>query len=181
MSSDDAWMGDAQPYLTPRQAGERDAWSEEAAARGRRGSQRLLAVEEVDPPDFVREFLDLGPTDRAVVRRRLILLDGEPIEMADSYYPAHVARGTRLAERGKIPGGAVTLLAELGFTPEDEPLEDVFAATASPDQCAALGLSPSTPVLVLTRFTASTNGEPLEVSVMTMTRHLQYRQRKQAS
>lgn len=181
MSSDDAWMGDAQPYLTPRQAGEGDAWGAEAAARGRRGTQRLLAVEEVDPPDSVREFLSIGPTDRAVVRRRLILLDDKPVEMADSYYPAHIARGTRLAERGKIPGGAVTLLAALGFTLEDEPLEDVSAATASPDQCATLGLPPNTPVLVLTRFTASTDGEPLEVSVMAMTRHLQYRQRKQAS
>ncbi|MEU1568618.1 UTRA domain-containing protein [Streptomyces mirabilis] len=181
MGSEDAWMGDAQPYLTARQAGERDAWSAEAAARGRRGSQRLLAVEEVDPPGSVREFLGISPDEKAVVRRRLILLDDQPVELADSYYPPHVARGTRLAERGKIPGGAVTLLAALGFTPEDEPLEDVFAATASPSQCTALSLPPGAPVLVLTRFTASTSGEPMEVSVMTMTRHLQYRQRKQAS
>ncbi|MFE3413105.1 UTRA domain-containing protein [Streptomyces mirabilis] len=181
MGSNDAWMGDAQPYLAPRQAGERDAWSAEATAHGRRGSQRLLAVEEVDPPDSVRDFLGIGPTERVVVRRRLILLDDEPVELADSYYPTHIARGTRLAERGKIPGGAVTLLSALGFTPEDEPLEDVSAATVSPSQCAALNLSPGTPVLVLTRFTTSTSGEPMEVSVMTMTRHLQYRQRKQAS
>ncbi|MFF7189659.1 UTRA domain-containing protein [Streptomyces sp. NPDC008222] len=181
MGSNDAWMGEAQPYLTPRQAGERDAWSTEAAAHGRRGSQRLLAVEEVDPPDTVRAFLAIGPAEKVVVRRRLILLDDEPVELADSYYPARIAHGTRLAERGKIPGGAVTLLAALGFTPEDEPLEDVFAATASSSQCAALRLPPGAPVLVLTRFTASTSGEPMEVSVMTMTRHLQYRQRKQAS
>ncbi|WP_217208880.1 GntR family transcriptional regulator [Streptomyces sp. AC550_RSS872] len=181
MGSNDAWIGDAQPYLTPRQAGEPDAWSMEAAARGRRGSQQLLAVEEVDPPSLVRDFLGVGPREKVVVRRRLILLDDEPVELADSYYPARIAHGTRLAERRKIPGGAVTLLAELGFTPEDEPLEDVSAATASPGQCTALKLPPGTPVLVLTRFTTSTSGEPMEVSVMAMTRHLQYRQRKQAS
>ncbi|MGW1364570.1 UTRA domain-containing protein [Streptomyces chartreusis] len=180
MGSKDAWMGDAQPYLAPRQAGEPDAWSAEAAARGRRGTQRLLAVGEVDPPDAVRDFFGLGPTEQVVVRRRLILLDAEPVELADSYYPRRIAHGTRLAERGKIPGGAVTLLAELGFTPEDEPLEDVSAATASPDQCTALQLPAGTPVLILTRFTTSTSGEPMEVSVMTLTRHLQYRQRKQA-
>ncbi|MFD5848184.1 GntR family transcriptional regulator [Streptomyces chartreusis] len=181
MVSDDAWMGDAQPYLTPRQAGERDAWTAEAAARGRRGTQKLLAVEKVDPPDAVRDFFGLGPAEQVVVRRRLILLDDEPVELADSYYPAHIAQGTHLAQHRKIPGGAVTLLAKLGFTPEDEPLEDVSAVTASPSQCAALQLRTGTPVLVLTRFTTSTSGEPMEVSVMTMTRHLQYRQRKQVS
>lgn len=180
MGSNDAWMGEAQPYLTPRQAGERDAWSAEAAAHGRRGGQRLLAVEEVDPPAPVRDFLSLGPAEKVVVRRRLILLDDKPVELADSYYPTRIARGTPLAERGKIPGGAITLLATLGFTPADDPLEDVSAATASASQCEELGLPPGTPVLVLTRFTTSAAGEPMEVSVMTMTRHLQYRQRKQA-
>ncbi|MFF2517880.1 GntR family transcriptional regulator [Streptomyces sp. NPDC058086] len=178
MGSNDAWMGETQPYIAPRRAGERDAWSAEAAAHGQRGGQRLLAVEEVDPPAPVREFLNVGPDEKVVVRRRLILLNDEPVELADSYYPARIARGTGLAERGKIPGGAVTLLAALGFTPADDLLEDVSATAATSSQCDALGLSPGTPVLVLTRFTTSTAGEPMEVSVMTMTRHLQYRQKQ---
>ncbi|MFF8431099.1 GntR family transcriptional regulator [Streptomyces sp. NPDC016566] len=174
----DAWMGDAQPYLAPRRAGERDAWSAEAAAHGRRGGQRLLAVEEVDPPADVRTFFRVGLGEKVVVRRRLILLDAEPVELADSYYPSHIARGTALAERGKIPGGAVTLLDSLGHTPAADSLEDVFASAATPYQCDALGLSAGAPVLVLTRYTSSVVGEPIEVTVMTMTRHLQY-QRKQ--
>ncbi|MFI1177843.1 GntR family transcriptional regulator [Streptomyces melanogenes] len=182
MTSDDAWVGDAQPYLSPRAAGERDAWSAEAAARGRRGSQRLLGVEEVVPPAPVQTFFGSGPGEKVVVRRRLILLDDRPVELADSYYPKGIAHGTGLSERGKIPGGAVTLLAQLGFIPEGDPLEDVAAATATDVQCDALELQAGTPVLVLTRFTMSTSGEPMEVSIMTMTRHLQYRQqRKQAS
>ncbi|MER7048924.1 UTRA domain-containing protein [Streptomyces jumonjinensis] len=181
MSSDDAWIGDAQPYLAARKRGEADAWSAEAAARGRQGSQQLLAVEEVEAPSAVREFLRVPQGELAVVRRRLILLDGKPVELADSYYPAHVARDTQLAASTKIRGGAVTLLAALGFTPEDEPLEDVAAAIATPGQCEALGLRPGTPVLVLTRFTRSAAGEPIEVSIMTMTRNLRYRQRKEAS
>ncbi|MEU6621899.1 UTRA domain-containing protein [Streptomyces litmocidini] len=181
MSSDDAWIGDAQPYLAARRHGEKDAWSSEAAARGRKGSQKLLAVEEVEGPSAVRDFLQTPPGELIVVRRRLIMLDGSPIELADSYYPSAVARGTALAAKGKIRGGAITLLASLGFTPEDEPLEDVAPAIATPAQCEALQLQPGTPVLVLTRFTRSTASEPMEVSVMTMTRHLQYRQRKEAS
>ncbi|WP_394427226.1 UTRA domain-containing protein [Streptomyces sp. SGAir0957] len=181
LTGDDAWIGDAQPYLRPRAAGAQDAWSSEAAERGRRGTQRLLAVEEVDPPEAVRAFLRLHQGEKAVVRRRLILLDDEPVELADSYYPARIARGTQLAETGKIRGGAVTLLATMGFTPEAHPLEDVAAAIASSSQCSALALPPGTAVLVLTRFTRSEEGEPLEVSVMTMTRHLRYRQREEAN
>ncbi|MEU6053110.1 UTRA domain-containing protein [Streptomyces xanthochromogenes] len=180
MSSDDAWVGEAQPYLAPRQPGERDAWSDESAARGRRGTQRLLAVAEVEPPESVRAFLG-SANEKVVVRRRLILLDDQPVELADSYYPLHIARGTGLALMGKIPGGAVTLLAQLGFAAENDPLEDVAAATASASECEALGLQAGAAVLVLSRFTRSTRGVPMEVSVMTMTRHLQYRQRKQAS
>ncbi|MFI2031883.1 GntR family transcriptional regulator [Streptomyces buecherae] len=181
MNSDDAWIGDAQPYLAARGHGETDAWSAEAKARGRRGSQQLLAVEEVEAPGRVREFLQIPQGELAIARRRLILLDDEPIELADSYYPAHVARGTRLAASARIRGGAVTLLASLGYTPEDEPVEDVAAAIATPAQCEALRLRPGTPVLLLTRFTRSTAGVPMEVSTMTMTRTLRYRQRKELS
>ncbi|MFE2838484.1 UTRA domain-containing protein [Streptomyces mirabilis] len=181
MSSDDAWVGDAQPYLAPRPEGTQDAWSAEAEARGRKGGQRLLAVTEVDPPETVRHFFNCGPGDKVMVRRRLILLDGEPVELADSYYPMNIARGTALSEKGKIRGGAVTLLGSMGFVPEDDPLEDVAAATATAMQCMSLGIPMNSAVLVLTRFTRSTLGQPVEVSIMTMTRHLQYRQRKQAS
>ncbi|MFJ9634509.1 GntR family transcriptional regulator [Streptomyces sp. NPDC101175] len=181
MTSDDAWIGDAHPYLAPRAEGQKDAWSAEAAARGRKGSQRLLAAKEVDPPGPVQDFFGVEAGERVVVRRRLILLDDHPVELADSYYPARIARGTPLAEQGKIPGGAVTLLATLGFVPEDEPLEDIAAAVATVSQCEELDLPAGAPVLILTRFTRSRAGEPMEVSVMTMTRHLQYRQRKQAS
>ena len=178
MTSDDAWVGDAQPYLTPRASGQADAWTSETAARGRRGGQRLIAVEEVDPPPAVQAFFGTSDGEKVVVRQRLVLLDDQPIELADSYYPAAIARGTALAEMRKIPGGAVTLLANLGFPPADEVDEDVAAETATPQQREALGLPTNSAVLVLTRFTRSTNGQPTEVAVMTMTRHLQYRQRK---
>ncbi|MER7841808.1 UTRA domain-containing protein [Streptomyces sp. NPDC096040] len=178
MESDDAWIGNAQPYLTPRQEGERDAWTAEAAARGYRGTQQLLGVEEVAPPRIVRDFLK---TERAVVRRRLIMLNEQPVELADSYYSTRIARDTLLAKTGKIRGGAITLLASMGFAPEDNPIEDVAAAIATSSQCDALNLPPGTPVLILTRLTRSTTGEPMEVSVMTMTRHLRYRQTSEVS
>ncbi|MGW3308337.1 UTRA domain-containing protein [Streptomyces sp. NPDC001073] len=181
MTSDDAWVGEAQPYLAPRAPGQADAWTSEAATRGRKGGQRLLTVEEVDPPAAVRAFFDTEAGEKVVVRRRLVLLDGEPVELADSYYPAAIARGTALAEMSKIPGGAVTLLADLGFPPADEVDEDVAPKIAAPEEYEALRLPAESAVLVLTRFTRSTTGQPTEVAVMTMARHLHYRQSRKGS
>ncbi|MFF7816193.1 UTRA domain-containing protein [Streptomyces sp. NPDC007945] len=95
----DAWIGETAPYLAPREPGQSDAWTDEAARRGRRGGQRLLRAGEVDAPDVVRAALGLSLGERVVVRRRLILLDDVPVELADSYYPP-------LHRRRHGPGGA---------------------------------------------------------------------------
>ncbi|MFE5482985.1 GntR family transcriptional regulator [Streptomyces sp. NPDC056527] len=179
--SSDAWISETTPYLAPRERGQSDAWSDQASRRGRRGNQRLLEVAEVDPPEGVRLALQLADGERAVVRRRLILLDEEPVELADSYYPAGIARGTRLADPRKVPGGAVTLLADLGYTGSTV-VEDVSADLATQDELDHLALPEGSPVLHLMRTTLTKSGEPMEVSVMTMPnqRHLTYRLERKA-
>lgn len=102
------------PYLTPGEKGRGDAWAADAAAQGRRGTQRILYAGEVAAPAEVARLLGLAEGESVVVRRRLILLDDEPNELTDTYYPVGIARGTGLAGMAKIPGGAVTLLARLG-------------------------------------------------------------------
>jgi DNA-binding GntR family transcriptional regulator len=104
------------PYVTPHRG---DAWAADAARRGMAGTQRLLVVETIEAPGAVREALSLRPGDRVVVRRRLIFLDGQPVELADSSYPAAIAGATALAETTKIRGGAVTLLGRLGHAPAE--------------------------------------------------------------
>lgn len=181
MDSKDAWAGDPRPYLGPGRKGTGDPWAAHAAAHGRKGTQRLLAVGAVDPPEPVREFFRLSHSAQVIARRRLILLDDRPIELADSYYPLHLANGTALAEHRKVRGGTASLLAAIGQTPEDEPLEDVAAAAATAEQSHLLRLPEGSPVLICVRFVASSTGEPIEVSIMTGTGHLRYRQRRQAS
>lgn len=69
-------------------------------------------VEEVDAPaDVARE---LGQK-RAVVRRRLMLRDGEPIELSDSYVAADLARDLGLDVPRKLRGGMTTILADAGL------------------------------------------------------------------
>ena len=175
MHAPDAWISVSTPYVKPRDAGAPDAWAQEAADHGHVGTQQLLHVGEVAPPPRVAAAFSCAPTDPVVVRRRLVLLDDQPVELVDSYYPADLARGTRLAEARKIRGGAPTLLAELGHELHHVD-EDVSVRLANAEESGLLALQGPSPVLVLQRTSSSRDGRPVEVSVMTMLpgRHLRY-------
>jgi GntR family transcriptional regulator len=142
----------------------------------RTGTQRIVFAGEVTPPSEVAEALAVPAGERVVLRRRIILLDDVLVEVADSYYPLYVAQGTRLAEASKIPGGAVSLLAELGHATKST-VEDVSARLPTSDECELLGTTAGEPVLILFRVVFADERRPVEVSIMTMIakgRHLRY-------
>lgn len=161
------WVSTSLPYLTPRLAGQGDAWAAEAAARGRRGAQRILHAGEVPAPAEVAQLLALAPGDPVVVRRRLILLDDEPSELTDTYYPAAIAGGTRLAGTAKIPGGALSLLAELGHVGVLV-REDVTAGMPDEEERRVLRTAPEEPVLRLVRLTLDRDDRPIQADRMVM-------------
>ncbi|MCS0604914.1 UTRA domain-containing protein [Streptomyces sp. LP11] len=170
--SDSSWVSTSMPYLTPPKQGQPDAWAAEAAARGRKGSQRVVFAGEVPAPDEVAALFGLSAGETVVVRRRVIELDGEPNELTDTYYPLDIARGTRLAEKGKIPGGAVTLLAELGHVGA-RVREDVTARMPSAEECEALRITPDQPLLRLRRLTLDQHDRPIQADEMLMPAHRQ--------
>ncbi|MFG2571585.1 GntR family transcriptional regulator [Streptomyces sp. NPDC048481] len=161
------WVSTSLPYLTPRLAGHGDAWAAEAAARGRRGAQRILHAGETPAPAEVAELLGVPAGEPVVVRRRLILLDDEPSELTDTYYPLAIAAGTRLAGAARIPGGALTLLAELGHVGALV-REDVTAGLPDEAEREALGTAPGEPVLRLVRLTLDRDDRPIQVDRMVM-------------
>ncbi|KPI18526.1 putative transcriptional regulator, GntR family [Actinobacteria bacterium OK074] len=167
MSSPANWISTSMPYLTPRAAGQGDAWSEEAAAKGRRGTQRILHAGEVPAPDEVAALLGVAAGETVVVRRRIIELDGEPCELTDTYYPLAIAGGTPLGGIAKIPGGAVTLLAQLGYVGV-RVREDVTARMPDAAERQVLDLGPDEPVLRLTRLTLDAEDRPVQADLMTM-------------
>ncbi|MGW1171668.1 GntR family transcriptional regulator [Streptomyces sp. NPDC002550] len=161
--TDDRWTGTSTPYI---ESGHGDAWGKEAAGQGRRGTQQILKADEVPAPQEVADSLGLPTGATIVMRQRLILLDDRPIELANSYWPAAIAAGTPLAGAGKIRGGAVSLLAELGYEP-DTVTEDVHTRPPTREEAEALQLADNHEwVLVLTRTISTADGRPYEVSVM---------------
>lgn len=161
MSSGD-WVSSSVPYVAPRGKGQGDAWQEEAAARGGVGSQRIVRAGEVLAPPAVARLFMVEEGAAVVVRRRVICLDDHPVELTDTYYPVDVARGTRLEETGKIRGGAVTLLSELGYSAH-RVREEVFARMPTEAEHEMLGLDDAEPVLCMTRLTMDADGRRFQV------------------
>jgi DNA-binding GntR family transcriptional regulator len=164
MTDAGSWTSTSMSYVSGHRG---DAWGVEAAEHGGTGTQKLLSVDEVSASEAVGRMLGVAAGEPVVVRRRLMLFDDHPVELVDSYYPATVARGTRLAESRKIPGGAVALLAGLGHPPR-RVREDVSARLATPQERAALRLDDPSCVLLLARTLITENELPVEASVMTM-------------
>lgn len=175
MASDD-WVSASAPYVAPRHAGASDAWTEESAARGRKGGQKLTFAGEIPAPAEVAEAFGISEGDAAVARKRVITLDDEPVELTDTYYPAAIAAGTPLANPQKIKGGAITLLSQLGHTSE-RVHEAVTARMPTESEREALRLGDRDPVLLVSRIAVDSEGEAIQIDLITMPargRHLHY-------
>lgn len=130
----------------------------------------LLEVAEGPPPAEVATELKFGPDDRAVMRKRLLRHDGEPVELSHSYYPLDLVHDTDLTRPGRINGGAPRVLAELGF-PEEEFVDRVSSREPTPDEIELLEL-PAVPVIRQFRVTYSRDRRPVEASVLIKGSHL---------
>ncbi|MEV7728445.1 UTRA domain-containing protein [Streptomyces sp. NPDC087917] len=161
------WTSTSTPYLTPRAVGAPDAWTSESRANGRRGGQRILHAGEQQASPAVAEMLRVPDGSTVIARRRIIELDDAPCELTDTYYPAAIAIGTRLAGTAKIRGGAVTLLAQLGHVGV-RAVETVVARMPSADERAQLLVEPGAPVLVISRITLDAADSPIQADVMIM-------------
>jgi GntR family transcriptional regulator len=164
------WTSTSDLYLNP---GRGDAWAAEASSAGQRGTQQLIEVATIPAPAEVARALHLPDGDPVVVRRRVIIADDHPVELANSHYPVDVAAGTPLAASGKIRGGAVTQLAQLGYRPH-EVREELAARPATDDERDHLHLDPGAAVLVLSRTVLASSGRAYEHSIMLTTRPQRY-------
>lgn len=164
MSRPDQWVSLSAPYLS---AVAGDAWAAEAAEKGRVGTQVVGEVVEIASPAEIAAALGLNPGDPVVLRDRTVFLDERPFELVRSYFPARIARDTRLADPRKIPGGATTLLTQLGY-PARQVTEEITVHISTAQERTRLALHDGEPVLVLTRLICTDGGLPVELSIMTM-------------
>lgn len=137
------------------------AFTAEVEAAGRKPSLDMLSVQEDLPPTEVRELLRLPARSKVVVRRRRYLVDGRPVELATSYIPTRLARGTAIARPDTGPGGIYARLEEAGHRLERF-TEDVSARMPTPEEARVLELVAGVPVFRLVRTAHAVDG-PVEV------------------
>jgi GntR family transcriptional regulator len=128
-------------------------------------SYRLLDVAEVRPPADVVAAFGLADDSVAVVRHRLLLHDGDPVELSWSYYPVEIAAGTELAGRARIRGGAPRALADLGY-PQHAFVDRLSVRMPTTEELEALELPDDVPVVRQFRVVHSDDLRPVEASVL---------------
>lgn len=141
---------------------DRATWSTHLQDRGHATEQRIREVATEDPRPEVAGWLELPDDEQVVVRRRLMLVDGRPTELADSHYPASLADGTVLADSAPLPEGSVATLAEMcGGLGRFR--ERVGARRARADEVRLLDLADGDPVLRFLRVISDGRGRPIEL------------------
>lgn len=111
----------------------------------------------------VREALALPARGRVIARRRRYLMDGQPVELAASYVPLSIAKGTAIEEADTGPGGIYARIEEAGHALA-EFSEEVAARMPSPEERRRLRLPAGTPVLTVRRIAFDSNGSPVELT-----------------
>ncbi|MER5362832.1 GntR family transcriptional regulator [Streptomyces sp. NPDC002785] len=86
-----------------------------------------------------------------------------PLQLATSYLPAPLARGTRLAEKDTGPGGIYDLLEHMGHAPLSWE-EAVSARMPTPTESECLHLPKGVPLLRILRTTTGPDNAVLEIN-----------------
>lgn len=154
---------DAAPYFEPAVS---------------RITYQMLHVGHERPPVDAARKLGLGDSDTAVLRKRLTLRNGDPVEIAWSYYPDSIAAGTALDRPGRIRGGAPAALAAAGWE-QHEYVDEIQVREPTTEELEALELPNGIPVMRTLRTITDPDDTVLEVTIMVKGGHLygmRYRQ-----
>jgi GntR family transcriptional regulator len=138
----------------------------DAAAANARPDVSTEVLIEPAAPD-VAGLLGLEPDAAVLLRRRRMSIDGRPTQLATSYLPADIARGTRIEDRDTGPGGVYARLEELGHT-LGRFTEVVATRMPLPDEADSLQLAAGIPVLTITRTAYDTGDRPVELNRMVL-------------
>lgn len=150
-------MGNERFSRSARQAG-KGALAAEAERLGLSWDAEVLELAAVDAPAEVREVLG---EERAVVKRRRMIVGGEPTQLADSYLPESLATEIKYDQGATAPGGVYGLLEEHGHM-ISRFRESIAVRAATPEESVALGIQNAAPVAALVRVAYDQSGRPVE-------------------
>jgi GntR family transcriptional regulator len=140
----------------------RAAFDVEMAAHGLAPKTEVVVEGPVLAPAEISSLLQLKDRGQVAVRRRRMLADGAPVQLATSYIPWDIAEGTQIVQEDSGPGGIYARIEEGGRRLK-EFTEDIAARPAFPEEARALELDSGMPVILLTRVAYDSEGRAVEV------------------
>lgn len=138
---------------------------------------QVLHMGHERPPADAALKLGLADDETALLRKRLMLRDDEPVELEWSYYPEKVVTGTALDRRQSPPqpnrdlATAPTVLAALGWQ-QHGLVDEIQVREPTTDELQTLEIPDEIPVMRTLRTITDANGTVLEVTVMITSGHL---------
>ncbi|WP_327088844.1 GntR family transcriptional regulator [Nonomuraea sp. NBC_01738] len=147
----------------------REQWGQGRAIWDADTRGRPFTVDEVE---VVRETATedvasvLESTD-VWVRRRRYLVDGRPVQLATSYFPAVMVDGSAITSQDTGPGGVYARLGDLGLPPAHF-TEEVRARMPRPREARLLDLPGGTPIIEVCRTAYTSGGLPIELNEMAL-------------
>jgi hypothetical protein len=140
-----------------------DDWKAVVAAQGRVPTQDTPQVSTEPAPNDVARWLQVEPGTPVVARRRLRRVDGEPFQVADSWFPVEIAEGSPLMEERDVTmqGG---VLASTGH-PQRRIRDEARADNPTSAEAQRLGVPTTTPVIRHARIGYDADGKPVRVMV----------------
>ncbi|MFF7214314.1 GntR family transcriptional regulator [Streptomyces sp. NPDC008238] len=165
----DGWLESRQGFGTivrgrPEVVEQRDRRGREALERDEsRIPGRLVEVGEVQVPRRVASLLGLPQGAKALVRRLLVEEDGEPVELASSYFPAGLVEGTELGSSELLTESPRAHLEARKKVRFDHVTERVSARLAGDEDAGLLGLTAGDPVLGVLVVARDASGRALQI------------------
>ncbi|MEE1764819.1 GntR family transcriptional regulator [Streptomyces sp. SP18BB07] len=165
----DGWLESRQGYGTivrgcPAVVEHKDRRGSEALARDETTSGRLVEVGRVPVPARVASALGLSKRAKVLVRRFLVVEDGEPVELVSSYFPAGLVEGTDLEGAQPLSDGARAHLETRKKVRFDHVTERVSARLPERSEAELLELPDGVPVLSVLVVACDASGEALQVA-----------------
>ncbi|MEU5243762.1 GntR family transcriptional regulator [Streptomyces asoensis] len=166
----DGWIESRQGYGTIVRG--RPADVEHQERRGRevlerdesRTPGRLVVVDQVPVPARVASVLGLPKRAKVLMRRFLVEVDGEPVELASSYFPAGLVEGTELGHSELLGVGVREHLEGRKKVRFDHVTERVSARMPDAAEAELLSLPVGVPVLSVLVVARDASGQALQVS-----------------
>ncbi|GLU46147.1 GntR family transcriptional regulator [Nocardiopsis ansamitocini] len=145
----------------------RGAFDAEMAQRGHESRTELVQWGETVAPQVASDALDLTAGAKVAIRKRHMHADDVPVQIATSYVPWELAKGTAIAEQDTGSGGTYSRLAEAGHTVERF-TETIRSRMPTPEEADFLRLDEDQPVYDVLHTAWTAEGRAVEICVHVM-------------